>query len=205
MKFAPDLLEVLENTDAPPTVEWFKTVPAFQNGITTNNQRWAVYVMVLEKAGCRCKVYIRSATDAKDGIQPRATAYERLDNSMAKYVMQAIDDGYSITSKGLPAWCDSPAEHASVRTLYHVFEAFFTFAFWAMHDSDFGNGYGMGEMCLRTGTLSRTTVSVHTIPSTSISQATMVCRRLSCPSNQPKRRWRPWRFAGTTSRKHAAV
>jgi hypothetical protein len=40
------------------------------------------------------------------------------------------------------------AQQAAVRTLYDVFEAFFTFAFWAMRENDFGNDWGMGEMCL---------------------------------------------------------
>jgi hypothetical protein len=50
---------------------------------------------------------------------------------MAKYVEQALDDGYSITFIGLLAWYIilKAIQYAVARTLFYVFEAFFTFAF----------------------------------------------------------------------------
>lgn len=46
LNFAPGLLDVLQAT-APPTIEFFKRLP------TDTLPRWGVYVIVLEKPGCR--------------------------------------------------------------------------------------------------------------------------------------------------------
>jgi hypothetical protein len=81
VKFTPDLLDALDS-DTPPTIEWFKTVP--QADITTNGKRWGIYVVVLEKDGCRHKVHIGSGTESKEGIRCRMRQYERLGDTMAK-------------------------------------------------------------------------------------------------------------------------
>jgi hypothetical protein len=75
VKFASDLLYVLDS-DTPPTIEWFKTMPAYEKHITTDNRRWAIYVVVLEKDECRHKIYIRSGTNSKEGVHSRIMNYE---------------------------------------------------------------------------------------------------------------------------------
>jgi hypothetical protein len=150
LEFPPDLLDILD-ADTPPTIECLKTIPVYTKYTTEDDKCWAIYVVVLEKHGHRHRVYIGSGTEKKYGVHSRMMNYERLDDTnMAKYVRQAIDDGYDITFMGLLAWCPIPetTQQAAVRTLFHVFEALFAFALWAMYENHYGNDWGMEEMCL---------------------------------------------------------
>lgn len=62
-------------------------------------------------------------------------------------IKSAIDDGYSITHKGLLCWAALPLVHLipAVRLLFFVLEATFTYAFWAMKAKK--KDYGMGHIC----------------------------------------------------------
>lgn len=85
------------------------------------------------------------------GVANRFNAYDRVDRTlMPKYVLEALDDGYAITSKGLLVWCRVPSSglQLTIRALFHVLEATFSFAFWTMRVTKRLGDYGMASMCL---------------------------------------------------------
>ena len=91
--FAPNLFNVLRAA-VPPTIQYFKTLP------TETSNRWAIYLLVLEKSCCRPRIYIRSATDSYYGVHHRFGQYNTGD-ALPMYVKKALDEGYSIVHKGL--------------------------------------------------------------------------------------------------------
>lgn len=135
--FSPGLSEVLQ-APTPPPVSYFKSLS------TVNTKLWAVYLLVLEKASCRPKIYIGSGTDAKSGVSARLGQYDT-GNHVPRYVQKAIEDGYVITHKGLLCWASLPsaAEVPILRLVFLTLEATFTFIFRAIHKTD----YGMAHMC----------------------------------------------------------
>jgi hypothetical protein len=139
--FAPNLLNVLRAA-APPTVQYFKTLP------TEISNRWAIYLLVLEKSGCRPRVYIGSGTNTQGGIQARFHQYDIL-YQLPKYVQIAVDEGYIIAHKGLLCWMTMPAPalQPMLRLLFLALEATFSYVFWAMKTVT--KGYGMAHICLR--------------------------------------------------------
>lgn len=135
--FAPGLLSVLRSP-VPPTIAWFKTLPSIVGQLL-----WAVYALVLEKEGCRPRVYIGSGTDSKIGVARRFTAYDRRclkgqtgrgDNQIPIGVEKALKEGYTITHMGLLIWIPlpPPAYQQALRGLFLDLEALCTFHFWAM-------------------------------------------------------------------------
>jgi len=121
--FAPGLFEFIKGT-APPTIAYFKTLP------TACHRRWAVYLLVLEKQGCRPKIYVGSGTEARSGVSIRLDNYDK-DVLVAAHVVKAFEDGYKITHKGLLCWADIPtaAMVPVARVLFVAMEAAFTFTF----------------------------------------------------------------------------
>jgi hypothetical protein len=138
--FAPNLLNVLRAA-APPTVKYFKTLP------TEISNRWAVYLLVLEKSGCRPRIYIGSGTNSLYGVRTRLNQYDILD-VLPKYVQKAVDEGYTIVHKGLLCWMTIPraALQPKLRLLFLALEAAFSYIFWAMKTVT--KDYGMAHICL---------------------------------------------------------
>lgn len=134
LTFCPGLLDVLQSA-APPTVDWFKRLPADYKG------KWGVYVLVMEKRGCKSRLYCGSATDSDGGIGSRWALYDRHNiklrmktDGLPRGVLKAFQDGFKITHKGLlvTAPMASPADVPMYRLLFYAMEATFTFAFWMM-------------------------------------------------------------------------
>lgn len=141
LDFAPGLLDVLQSA-TPPTVAWFANLP---NNVKA---RWAVYLLILRKAGCRIKIYIGSATNAQYGAVVRFANYDTQDGTNLPYrVKKALEEGYVITNKGLLCWCPIPpaGKYFSARVLFHALEAMFAFVFWAMVSKD--KDYGVPIIC----------------------------------------------------------
>lgn len=139
LTYAPGLLNILE-ASTPPTIAWFKSLP------TDDYKRWAVYVLVLEKAFSRPKIYIGCGTKAICGVSQRFSQYDRR-VALPQYVEAALKNGYDITHKGILCWSPVPAA-ADVpihRLLFLVLEAVFTFVFWAVHNKKEDAWY-MGNM-----------------------------------------------------------
>ena len=132
--FAPGLFEVLQAI-SPPTIAYFKGLPSGYLKL------WAIYLLVLEQDGRRPKIYIGSATEAKAESDGDFT-YVSLN------VQKALQDGYTITHKGL--LCTAPIPPAAFvpcyRVLFVALEATFTFLFWAMYTKS-KHGYGMMDFC----------------------------------------------------------
>lgn len=67
--FSPGLFEELQAATSP-TIHFFKSLP------TDTTSRWGIYVIVLEKLGCRFKIYIGSGTNGIGGVQARLKQYD---------------------------------------------------------------------------------------------------------------------------------
>ena len=124
----------------PPALEFWMGLP------TDYVKRWGVYALVLHKADADPCVYIGSGTSAKAGVRGRFYDYDRRKN-VPYYVQKALNDGYSITHKGLLMCCPLPsaAELPTLRLLFLAIEAMFSFHFWAMQSPT--KDYGMGTFC----------------------------------------------------------
>lgn len=123
---APRLFEAL-NSSTPPTITFFKSLP------TDRNQIWAVYLLVLEKEGCRPKIYVGSGTN-KSGVSARFSKYKR-HKRLPVYVKAAMAHGYIVVQHGLLCWTPLPSA-ADAPVLLMVFialKAAFTFVFWAVN------------------------------------------------------------------------
>jgi len=139
IQFAPGLLDVVQSK-TPPTIAFFKSLPCHIYKL------WAVYVLVLEKAGCRPRVYIGSGTDTKSGVSKRITEHKKGEKRPV-YVQAAIDEGYKITHIGLICWAPYPslATRVPLRAIFLVLETVFALLFWAMKSRT--KDYYMPRIC----------------------------------------------------------
>lgn len=139
MAFAPGLLDALQSK-APPTISFFKSLPIHFE------KRWGVYILVLEKPGHRPKVYTGIGTEKRSGVCTRVGQYSRGMN-IPIYVQRALNDGYTISHKGLLCWSPLPAaaNRYRLRALYLVAEAAFSLYFWTMVSRT--KDYGMPRLC----------------------------------------------------------
>ncbi|KAI4668708.1 uncharacterized protein J4E78_002536 [Alternaria triticimaculans] len=133
LTYAPGLFEAL-NSATPPTLAFLKSLP------TSASKDWAVYLLVLEKPGCRPLCYVGSATNAELGVGARFSGY-RNRVGIPVYVEAALNAGYHITSYGVLVTMPRPPklQILAYRTLFKSIEAVMTFAFGTMipggHDS----------------------------------------------------------------------
>jgi hypothetical protein len=136
LAFAPGLWDIVL-ANAPPSIAYFKSLPTYCVML------WAVYVIVLEKRRCRLNIYIGSGTDKVSG----AARLQQYDNmvTLPRYVKAALDDGYTITYKGLLCWAPLPtaATRFALRVLFLALESAFSITFWAMYSKT--KDYGMPQ------------------------------------------------------------
>ncbi len=141
LTFCPGLFEVLQAA-TPPTVTWFKQLPTCDS-----IPIWAVYVITLEKDGCRPMIYIGSGTEHLRGVRARFNQYD-LGAALPSGIIWAQANGYIIVHKGILCWIPVPSAMwvPLWRLLFYGMEAAFAFMLWAMqpHNAD----YGMGHLCL---------------------------------------------------------
>lgn len=140
--FAPGLFDVLQSITAP-SIQFFKGLPA------PRLHEWGVYAVVLEKLGCRPKLYIGSGT-SHGGVKTRLGQYHYENQSMVPNgVRDAMIDGYSITHQGLlcrvPMPMPTPSSVPLTRLLFIALEATFAYLFWAMKPHR--EHYGMAHIC----------------------------------------------------------
>lgn len=107
---------------------------------------WALYALVLKKEGCRPKAYLGTSTHTFLGLPSRWKDYDD-QVILPRYVKEALDEGYTITHKGLICWCPipPPSTRFSVRALFLILETVFSIVFWAMFSKT--NDYRMPRMC----------------------------------------------------------
>jgi hypothetical protein len=91
--FAPVLLDVVQ-ASTPPSMSYFKNLP------TDVRTFWAVYLLVLEKPGCRPKIYVGSGTNRVGGAAKRFQDYDN-QTTLPIYIRRALKDSYTIVHKGL--------------------------------------------------------------------------------------------------------
>ncbi|KAK7730000.1 Alpha subunit of the F1 sector of mitochondrial F1F0 ATP synthase [Cytospora paraplurivora] len=126
LNFAPGLFDVLKSP-TPPTVDFFRTLPP-----PPAEKVWADYLLLLEKPGFPPGIYIGSGTNAAYGVTGRFLGYDR-GRLVPRFVQKALDNGYTITHRGLLCWTPLPdAELVSSARLYMVaLEGVFTNIFFA--------------------------------------------------------------------------
>lgn len=138
--FAPGLFDVIQSA-TPPTVAWFKTLP------TKCKKVWGVYLLVLEKPGCRPRIYIGSGTAAERGVAQRWYQYDNY-MDLPVYVELSLKEGYIIVHKGLLFWMPLPSAEdvPKLRVLFVAGEAGMTFVFRAARCKTLFY-YGLSHMC----------------------------------------------------------
>ena len=126
LTFADGLFETLRSAN-PPTIAWLKSLP------TELEKKWAVYLLVLEKAGSRPRVYIGSSTCKDRGVRARFKQYED-ELWLPINIEVSLHDGFTITSRGLLAWTPipSPAFQPVIRLFFLALEATLAHALWSM-------------------------------------------------------------------------
>ena len=136
---APGLLDVVQAA-IPPSITYFKRLP------TDCKRRWGVYLLVLEKPGCRPKIYVGSGTNAYVGVTSWFGCYNT-DTNLPQLVKLALDDGFRIEHKGLLCWVQMPAakDMFVVRVLFLAIEAAFSTVLWAMQSRT--KDYGLPPLC----------------------------------------------------------
>jgi uncharacterized protein with PQ loop repeat len=135
--FAPGLLDVVQ-AKSPPSIAFFKGLP------THSGTLWAVYAILLEKKHCRPKLYIGSGTNKINGAHTRLLQYEnRYEPMLPANIKSALDQGYTITHRGLLSWAPQPTATArfALRALFLVLECAFSILFWTMYSKT--KSYGM--------------------------------------------------------------
>lgn len=146
LQFAAGLLQIFQSPTAP-TIAYFKTLPLYLDKL------WAVYLLVLEKAGERPRIYIGSGTSAEGGVRRRMTTYDRRSDTgepqstISEYVETSLQEGYAITHKCLLAWTPLPlpSDRYELRCLFLVLETICTLCFWAMKSRE--KDYYMPALC----------------------------------------------------------
>lgn len=125
----------------PPTLSFFKSLPTI-----TTRDAWAVYVLVLEKAGCRPVIYIGSGTDKDRGVAGRFYDYKHIYRHPLTMRM-LTQSGYTITHKGCLCWSPIPPlnEQYRFRLFFVAIEAAFSILFWAMKSRT--KDYYMPNLC----------------------------------------------------------
>lgn len=126
LSFAPGLYDVLVALK-PPNIVYFKSLP------TALKDFWAIYLVVLEKAGCKPLIYIGSGTARKQGVWSRFLCYLGC-YTLPFYVQKAMNDGYEMTHYGLLCWAPTPTLIMMFpqRVLFLALETTFSFVFWSM-------------------------------------------------------------------------
>lgn len=137
--FCNGLLEAMQ-ASIPPALDFFTGLP------TDCFKRWGIYALVLQKADADPCLYIGSGTSAVAGVRGRWYDYDRKKN-LPNYIKKALDDGYTITNKGLLMWSPLPSatDLPTLRLLFLAAEAMFGFYFWAMQSPT--KDYGMSGFC----------------------------------------------------------
>ncbi|PSK57909.1 Pyruvate carboxylase [Elsinoe australis] len=141
LEVAPGVMEALQS-DIPPQIVFFEALP----GIPDSRKYWAVYILVLRKAGQRPKIYIGSGTCQDRRIARRFQQYDN-HTDFARFVQAAIDLGYHVVHKGLLCWTPlpGPTVRHPLRCLMLAMETTLSFALWAMVSRE--KDYGMPDLC----------------------------------------------------------
>ncbi|KAK5651315.1 hypothetical protein OQA88_12611 [Cercophora sp. LCS_1] len=150
LRFCDGLQEVL-SADSPPPLAWFKSLPRVD--AKSRNRAWGVYGIVMEKPGAIGLLYSGSGTSQSGGVRKRIRTYqlwiEDLDDpsrsmTIPKCMLQAQEEGYTITHIVMLCTCDPPRSSEftdNLRLMVTATEAFFHCQFWTMEKKDREYGF----------------------------------------------------------------
>lgn len=127
LTFAPGLGAVFGSPQAP-SISYFMTLPL------PPGECWAVYAIVMAKAGCKEELYIGSGTDAKNGVHSRLPQHKPGCSTAPVNVLKAFAQGYHVAHCGLLCWAPLPEAGLvpRVRARFLALEALFACLFHAM-------------------------------------------------------------------------
>jgi hypothetical protein len=137
ISFAAGLLGILLSP-LPPTIDWFKSLPTQTKGL------WGVYLILLEKVGCRPRIYIGFSVNVA-GMNTRFTSYTN-GHALPQWVQHAIDNDFTITHKGVLCWTTIPlpSNRFPMRLLLLIIETVFSLVLRAMKSQT--KTYGMPSL-----------------------------------------------------------
>ncbi len=87
---------------------WYSITTKAPSGPPLREKIWGVYVRTLEKPGCKFMLYIGSGPDALLGVAAWFKNHGQL-VSLHLFVKAALEEGYTITDRGLLYWAPIPA------------------------------------------------------------------------------------------------
>ncbi|CAN9367521.1 unnamed protein product [Alternaria alternata] len=126
LTFAPNLHEVLTSS-TPPSLDYFTSLPQ------AIIRQWAVYAIVMAKAGEKSGLYIGSGTNGTYGVTTRLSQYKPGGSMLPRFVKRAFEQGYHIAHRGLICLTPLPTPGLAprVRARFLGLEALFACLFFA--------------------------------------------------------------------------
>lgn len=108
-------------------IDFFESLPVISDG-----KYWAIYVVVMEKAGSPTKMYIGSGTEADYRVSLRLKTYYLGSKILPRFAKSAFQQGYHRSHFGLLCWTSvhTPGLVPSVRARFLGLEALFTYLFF---------------------------------------------------------------------------
>jgi len=132
LTMASGLDDVLSDPD-PPSLDFLRSLPM----LPKDAKFWAIYGIVMEKAGCDPDLYCGSGTDADVGASSRLKNYTPLGSNLPPFIKLRFQQGYHISHIGLlcRALLPTPGLVPRVRARFLLLEAAFTIVFHAAFEA----------------------------------------------------------------------
>lgn len=122
--------------DDPPTFEWFQSLPSVADfDFDVLRKYFIIYVACLEKDGAPGMIAIGSAADSTNGGRTRMTHWFVSGYHLPVKVVEAQENGYTITSVNVLTLMEVPPELRTPTTRCFVLdlETTNTFVFWSVY------------------------------------------------------------------------
>ncbi|KAH7073806.1 hypothetical protein BKA63DRAFT_40801 [Paraphoma chrysanthemicola] len=133
--FDASLLPIL-CSGSPPSILDIQTILGLRQPDKSWRDKWGVYIVVLEKPGCRPILYVGSSVNSQDGLHGRfADYFSATFRNVPRYVRRAIQNGYKVTYLAVPFYFVRPSNPVLLgfaQTLTLCVEHALTFRLWTM-------------------------------------------------------------------------
>lgn len=119
-------MDILQS-DSPPLLGGFHSFDTE----ASREKVWGIYIVLMEKAGDKPKLYVGSGTSSEGGVRQRFSQYDQR-YLMSRYIRDAFLKGYTITNLGLLCWAPIPPANLrpSTRLRFLTIEAGFCIVFF---------------------------------------------------------------------------
>ncbi|KAI8943450.1 hypothetical protein NX059_001459 [Plenodomus lindquistii] len=120
----------------PPSIQQIKSMTGIRQDDPFWRGKWGVYIVVLEKPGCRPKLYVGSSVDSQAGLFGRVAVYFTLYSpKLPKYVYLATQKDWEVTYVAVPFYFTKPTTAMLLgfaQTLVLSVKHTLTFRLWTM-------------------------------------------------------------------------